>query len=71
MTEYFCQACEYNTKNKSNYDKHLKTIKHAKKQQILKKNSRKTQEYHCKYCNKPFRHMQSMYHHIKYTVGTS
>ena len=71
MTEYECVVCEYKTKNKSNYEKHLKTIKHARKVQILKKNSRKTQEFKCKYCSKPFKHMQSMYHHIKYTCKNS
>ena len=74
MEEYNCDACNYVTNVKSNYTKHLKTGKHAKNQEKLKKNSRKntidsrkTQEFSCKYCGKPFKHMQSMYHHIKYT----
>lgn len=74
MEEYFCVSCNYVTKVKSNYTKHLKTVKHIKKQETLKKNSiilTKNsgifQEFSCKYCGKPFKHMQSMYHHIKYT----
>jgi hypothetical protein len=62
------------TEVKSNYTKHLKTVKHIKNQELFKKNSRKSiensgiiQEFSCKYCGKPFKHMQSMYHHIKYT----
>jgi hypothetical protein len=28
MTNYYCQCCNYNAKQKSNYEKHLKTKKH-------------------------------------------
>lgn len=74
MSKYICEPCNYVTDIKSNYTKHLKTKKHINTQEKLKKNSRKntkystiTQEFCCKYCDKPFRHMQSMYYHIKYT----
>jgi hypothetical protein len=74
MNHFTCIYCNYETDIKSNYTKHLKTVKHIKKQELFKKNSRKTygnsgitHEFSCKYCGKPFKHMQSMYHHIKYT----
>ena len=28
MTNYYCECCNYNAKQKSNYEKHLKTKKH-------------------------------------------
>lgn len=67
-----CVACNYTTKFGSNYKKHLQTRKHIKIQQLFKKNStisneKVLSEYSCKYCGKVFKHMQSMYHHIKYS----
>ena len=74
MEQYSCISCNYVTNVKSNYTKHLKTVKHIKNQEKFKKNSiintnnsRNIQEFTCKYCKKPFKHMQSMYYHIKYT----
>ena len=74
MAEFTCLFCNYETEVKSNYTKHLRTVKHIKNQEKFNKNSRKntkdsrkTQEFVCKYCDKPFKHMQSMYYHIKYT----
>lgn len=66
-----CVDCNYTTKFGSNYKKHLQTRKHIKIQQLFKKNStilaeKVPSEFLCKYCDKPFKHMQSMYHHIKY-----
>ena len=67
-----CVACNYTTKFGSNYKKHLQTRKHIKIQQLFKKNStileeKVPTEFFCKYCGKAFKHMQSMYHHIKYS----
>ena len=31
---YFCEACNFNTKIKSHFEKHLKTSKHVRKVQI-------------------------------------
>jgi hypothetical protein len=72
--DYHCKTCNYTTEYKSNFNKHLSTNKHIKTQEKLMnfstkstKSSRIIQEHLCKYCDKPFKHMQSMYYHIKYT----
>lgn len=71
--KFSCVACNYNTDYGSNYKKHLRSAKHVRTQEIFKKNSilanenSQSTEYRCKYCDKPFKHMQSMYYHIKYT----
>jgi hypothetical protein len=54
--EYFCEKCNYNTKNKSDYNRHLKSAKH-------KHNSAKI--YNCLYCNKDFIVKSSYYKHRK------
>ena len=76
MNEYVCKLCKYTTYNKSNYNKHLLTLKHQslfklnnEKPRILMKSIQKVfdEDYQCKYCDKCFKHKNSMYHHIKYT----
>jgi hypothetical protein len=79
MNLYNCTFCNFNTYLKSHYTRHIKTSKHTKNtenstiiQQKLSIDSTKAQQilnikFCCKYCNKPFKHMQSMYRHIKYS----
>jgi len=71
---FTCQPCDYGTDYGSNYKKHLRSAKHTRIQQLFKKEATpdpceisSAQEFNCKYCDKPFKHMQSMYYHIKYT----
>lgn len=69
MECYNCHYCNYETTNKSNYNKHLETLKHKKMELKPRKNHEKPRmdDYNCKYCDKTFKHKNSMYHHIKYT----
>ena len=79
MNNYFCKLCEYNTNLVSHYNRHLQTDKHQKRvknstqiQQLFSIDSTQIQQklnlnFVCKYCNKTFKHMQSMYRHIKYS----
>jgi len=83
MNVYFCKSCNYKSSLMSHYNRHLKTGKHHKNtenstqiQQLFSIDSTKTQQllnikcdkkYNCKYCGKNFKHMQSMYRHIKYS----
>jgi hypothetical protein len=81
MVLYECTFCNFNTHIVSHYNRHLQTSKHLKNdknstqiQQKLSIDSTKTQpkfnsEFSCKYCNKSFKHMQSMYRHIKYSCS--
>ena len=78
MVEYCCETCKFRTIHKGNFDKHILTSKHIK----LNPNSTFTQQklnidstiiqpkkntFSCKYCDKKFSYMQSMYRHIKYS----
>lgn len=70
--KFTCKTCKYATDFGSNYKKHLRSAKHVRMQQLFKeemesKEEKEPVEYICKYCGKPFKHMQSMYYHIKYT----
>lgn len=69
MDCYNCEFCNYETVNKSNYNKHLLTAKHKKMELKPRKNHEKQRimDCVCKYCDKTFKHKNSMYHHIKYT----
>ena len=82
MPEYYCECCEFKTKLKPNYERHLRTKKHLlKKNESPQSHQKVTPEspqshhlvtpkspfFHCKYCNKEFKFKQGMYRHIKYT----
>ena len=73
--KYYCKCCNYNAKQKCNYEKHLKTKKHlesTQSQQKVNNESTKSQPnvlnpFNCKYCDSIFTTKQSMYRHIKYS----
>ncbi len=73
--KYYCKCCNYNAKQKCNYEKHLKTKKHLESTQSQQKvniESTKSQPnvlnpFNCKYCDTNFTTKQSMYRHIKYS----
>jgi len=74
MAEHYCQCCKYTTTVKSNFKKHLNSMKHKnntkihKNRQISQQKSTIFDTFHkCKYCEKEFTTKQSMYRHIKYT----
>ena len=83
MFTYDCKCCNFSTKLKSNYTRHLKTNKHKKStesQHLVNQKStfsqpkvnlleekNNTHPFKCKYCDKNFKFKQSMYKHIKYT----
>ena len=77
--KYECKLCYFLSCNKTNYNKHLETIKH-KKQVILTERMLKLQhdkpsaeylienKYMCK-CGKKYKHKQSLYNHRKTCNG--
>ena len=50
---FHCKKCEYSTKNKQSYDRHMITDKHDYKE---------LQKYICE-CGKKYKHRQSLYNH--------
>lgn len=76
MKKYYCKSCNYFAKQKSNYERHLKTKKHKlstfcqqkseNSQHFVNNCQHLVNNFHCKYCLKSFTTRQSMYRHIKY-----
>ena len=83
MSSYDCKCCNFSTKLKSNYTRHLKTNKHKKStesQHLVNQKStfsqpkvnlleekNSTHLFKCKYCDKNFKHQSSLSKHIKYS----
>ena len=82
MVLYTCIQCHYSTKRKTEFQRHLKTMKHknaTESQHLVNKKSTFSQQkvnifsetcttpFQCHYCDKCFKFKQSMYRHIKYT----
>ena len=83
MTSYDCKCCNFSTKLKSNYTRHLKTQKHQKVIQsypkcypkLSKKNEQaesepdsvKPMKHICKYCGKEYKYRPGLSKHIKYS----
>ena len=66
MTKYYCDICNYDAKQKSNYDKHIKAKKHLSKisngnqSQILSDN-----QFKCSYCDKSYKYIQGLNQHLR------
>ena len=59
MVKYVCLICDYNTEDKSNYNKHIKSKAHNRR--ITDDNE--AVEYSCTVCNKTFTHASSFSRH--------
>ena len=60
--KYECEKCEFITKNKCNYDKHLLTIKHINK---TTSNDKKIKKLICIICNKKYTSRAGLWSHNK------
>ena len=72
MPDYHCKCCNYQTRIKTHYIKHLNTTKHKKCIQNVSKTPKMypkciQKTYSCKYCNKHYKYSQGLSKHIKYT----
>ena len=45
ISNYYCSHCDYDAKQKSDYDKHLKTKRHQKLAEISHKSEKEIQTY--------------------------
>lgn len=70
---YTCEHCDYNTTDKSHYNRHMKTQKHSIKKQYNKKNAEQDEnngkKYNCDKCNSTFSHNSSLSRHKKDCKG--
>uniref|UniRef100_A0A6C0EU88 C2H2-type domain-containing protein n=1 Tax=viral metagenome TaxID=1070528 RepID=A0A6C0EU88_9ZZZZ len=57
-----CKCCDYKTSNQSNFNKHLKTAKHAENEKKID-----DKPFSCKYCGQKYKFKQSISKHIKYS----
>jgi len=48
--KFFCEFCHFNTSRKSNYEKHLSTVKHIKKQMEIKKKQKEANKFCSEFC---------------------
>ncbi len=79
MPEYRCEKCNFSTKLKGDFNRHLRTKKHEKKHPKTPKNTnivtpktpffseKNIEIFKCKYCNKIYKFRQGLNRHIKYT----
>ena len=64
-TENFtCKFCDYNTTRRSQYQRHLSTLKHKKLENDTKKVPFSSAVFVC-YCGKRYTHKQNLYRHQK------
>ncbi len=69
---YYCKICDFTTHNKTNYEKHLGTLKHltlslgtiSTRKSIQKYYNKKTREYHCSYCDLTTKHPNNFAKHL-------
>jgi hypothetical protein len=70
VVRYKCEMCDYKCGNKTNYDKHLSTNKHANNVTAnnnanIGDNITNNRVYTCQNCNNVYAHQSSLCKHIK------
>ena len=61
---FICENCDYNTSNKKDFDKHLRTDKHFRLMNTDTKSQKSLKQYTCE-CGKAYKHSQSLFNHRK------
>ena len=77
MVNYTCECCNFETKIKTHYHRHLNTKKHndlveshllvTPKSPLSHPKVTPNFQFVCEYCKQEFKYKQGMYRHIKYT----
>ena len=66
---FFCENCDFKCIKKSNYDKHLTTIKHQNgillNKKAIKPIKNAADKFCCKYCSKEYKARNSLWYHEK------
>jgi hypothetical protein len=63
--KYFCKKCDYLTDKKSQYERHILTLKHKRLTDTYQKSSIGSTSYYMCNCGKEYKHKQSLFTHKK------
>ena len=63
-TEYICEICDFNTYKKTDYNRHILTIKHANNTLATESNNKNEKKYIC-HCDKKFKDRSGLWRHKK------
>ena len=70
--KFICEACSFGCNNKNDFNRHNSTTKHFRLTQASCTLTQKTPtQFHCEFCNKFFKHRQSLYRHKKICKNAS
>ena len=68
QAKYYCQKCDYTSKNKSNFEKHLSTTKHKNGNTMVTNGNKKLHsvlKFKCKNCKKSYKFRSGLCRHKK------
>jgi|TARA_Y100000992_G_scaffold244063_1_gene175152 hypothetical protein len=63
--KYICRLCDYSSCNKKDYNKHLLTQKHIKKENSTKNPQKSPNIYICDFCEKIYKNRTGLWRHNK------
>jgi hypothetical protein len=63
--DFYCEICDFKCSKKSNFEKHLHTLKHKRQQENNGKNAKINQTYNCINCTKIFKDRAGLWRHSK------
>jgi len=72
QAKYYCEKCDYTSKNKSNFEKHLSTTKHKNGNTMVTHGNKKLQrvlKYKCEFCKKVYKFRSGLCRHRKKCDG--
>ena len=72
ITSYWCEDCQYITNNKTDYRKHIATLKHSKKTTNVTNLSQKllNSKYVCLSCDIEFNNRTTLWRHKKKCINS-
>ena len=69
--EFYCENCDFTCCKKSNYDKHILTLKHKNRTNLNILEQNKNNTFNCKYCYKTYNARNSLWYHEKKCAPTA
>ena len=69
--KYICEICDYNTSKKTDYIRHINTIKHKGNIVATEKTKKRDIKYICEYCEKLYNDRTGLWKHRKTCITSS